>query len=395
MEEMQFHPKVFYRKLDSLIARIGEGVSTREVLSLVLDELVETFASDLKISSGCIYSLRGKSYYLYKGPVGHAVREWPEVVSKDDASVKLLIKHKHYIFCDGIVPPWGETSVGMAIGEENQYLLIFGLSDGWERESLEFSLNTIRSIINYKRSASRMIADMEKAREIQMSLLPKEDPVLEGFDISGKSIAAELVGGDLYDFQVLDDTILGIAVGDASGHGLPAALLARDVVTGLRMGVEREMKISGVVSKLNRVIHQSSLSTRFVSLVYGELEVNGTFVYVNAGHPPPLLFKGDSVEKLTTGGMILGPMEEVVFKRGFAFVDPGDILFLYSDGVVERDNMKDEAFGTERLVEFIKKNRNRPSNEILEELFKTLIAFGEGEKFKDDVTAIVVRRLKQ
>jgi len=393
MNEVEFHPKVFYRKLDSLLARIGIGISTREILSLVLDELVESFASYLKISSGCIYALRGNRYYLYKGPIGLPERDWPDSFSREDEAVKRLMEHKHYIFNDDVLPPWGASSVGMAVGEENQYLLTFGLRDGWERETLEFSLNTIRSFINYKRSTSRMIADFEKAHEIQMSLLPKEDPQLEGFDISGRSVAAELVGGDLFDYQAIDETILGIAIGDASGHGLPAALLARDVVTGLRMGVEKEMKISGVISKLNRVIHQSNLSTRFISLVYGELEVNGTFVYVNAGHAPPLLFKGDEVEKLTTGGMILGPMEDVSFKRGFAFIDPGDILLFYTDGVTERTNVEGELFGTDRLVAFINENREKTSAEIIDKLFTELINFGDGEKFKDDVTAIVVKRV--
>ena len=389
----EFHPKAFYRKLDSLLARIGVGISTREILSLVLDELVKSFASDLKISSGCIYALRGNRYYLYKGPIGLPERNWPDSFSREDEAVKRLMEHKHYIFNDAVLPPWGASSVGMAVGEENQYLLTFGLRDGWERETLEFSLNTIRSFINYKRSTSRMIADFEKAHEIQMSLLPKEDPQLGGFDISGRSVAAELVGGDLFDYQVLDETILGIAIGDASGHGLPAALLARDVVTGLRMGVEKEMKISGVISKLNRVIHQSNLSTRFISLVYGELEVNGTFIYVNAGHAPPLLFKGNEVEKLTTGGMILGPMEDVSFKRGFAFVDPGDILLFYTDGVTERANVEGELFGTDRLIAFINENREKSSREIIDRLFTELVNFGDGEKFKDDVTAIVVKRV--
>jgi serine phosphatase RsbU (regulator of sigma subunit) len=131
------------------------------------------------------------------------------------------------------------------------------------------------------------------------------------------------VGGDLYDFNILDEEILSFAIGDASGHGLPAALLARDIVTGLRMGIENEMKISGVIRKLNRVIHQSRLSTKFVSLVFGELERNGTLVYINAGHPPPLHFKKDAMNRLDVGGTILGPLSDSVFKRGFAFMDPG------------------------------------------------------------------------
>ena len=84
--------------------------------------------------------------------------------------------------------------------------------------------------------------------------------------------------------------MLGVSIGDASGHGLPAALLVRDVVTGLRMGIEKELKVAHVFEKLNRVIHRSRLSSRFVSVFYGELEADGNLVYVNAGHQPPILF---------------------------------------------------------------------------------------------------------
>ena len=92
------------------------------------------------------------------------------------------------------------------------------------------------------------------------------------------------MGGDFYDFHDLGEGTLGIAIGDASGHGLPAALLVRDVVTGLRMGIEKELKVAHVFEKLNRVIHRSRLSSRFVSVFYAELDRDGNLVYVNAGH---------------------------------------------------------------------------------------------------------------
>ena len=216
--------------------------------------------------------------------------------------------------------------------------------------------------------------------------------MFEGYEIAGRSVAAELVGGDLYDYQFMDEKALGIAIGDASGHGLPAALLARDVVTGLRMGVEREMKIAGVIKKLNRVINRSSLSTRFVSLVYGELERNGTLIYINAGHPTPLLLKKSGVLKLDTGGAILGPIVDTVFKRGFAFLDPGDILVFYTDGIIEKSDREGEIFGADRLVKFIHDKEAEPAGEIVEQLFSYLHEFGSGDKWRDDATVVLLKR---
>jgi sigma-B regulation protein RsbU (phosphoserine phosphatase) len=359
---------------------------------LVLDELVRSFGEDLNIRSGSIYMLRQGYFKLIEGPIGDTEEDWPDSFPKESPSLSLLLQHKSYIFSDSAEPPWGKESVGLVIGEENQYLMVFKLKEGWERETIEFSLNTVRSTLNYSRSTSRFKADLQEALEIQQSLLPPQDPKFDGFDIAGRSVAAELVGGDLYDYHLLDEWVLGLAIGDASGHGLPAALLARDVVTGLRMGMEKEMKISGVIKKLNHVINQSSLSTRFISLVYGELERNGTFVYINAGHPPPLLFKNMEIIPLHVGGTILGPIKDSAFRRGFAFLDPSDILLLYTDGIIERARASGELFGIENMKSFIHTVALDPAAVIVEKLFEHLLHYGGGEQWRDDATVIVVKR---
>jgi sigma-B regulation protein RsbU (phosphoserine phosphatase) len=312
-----FQPKAFYRKLDALLTRIGEGASMKEMLSLVLDELVESVGEDLGIKSGCVYRLLGGAYRKTDQISGSSAEGWPALVQKDNEAIELLSRHKSYIFVDTVDPPWGKNSVAVLFAEDDEYLLVMMLRDSWVRETLEFSLNTIRSTLNYSSSTSRFSADIQEAYEIQKSLLPRIEPEFEGYEIAGRMEAAERVGGDLYDFSVLEEGVLSFAVGDASGHGLPAALLARDVVTGLRMGMEKEMKISSVLRKLNNVIYRSRLSTRFISLFYGELEPEGTLVYVNAGHPPPILFKSGSIERLDVGGTILGPLEDTEFNRGF------------------------------------------------------------------------------
>jgi phosphoserine phosphatase RsbU/P len=345
-----FQPKAFYRKFDSLLHQIDRA-SAKDLNILALDELVSTFAADLKIRSGSLYRLKGATYERVRGPIGTSRASWPASIPRHDEAVVKLIEHKTYIYNEPPQPPWGKNSVAVVLGEENQFLMAFRLGQGWERELLDLSLNAIRNTVNYIRSARRLGAVFQEAYEIQKSLLPKRDPQFDGFDIAGRSMAAELVGGDLFDFQLLDKKMIGLAIGDASGHGLPAALLVRDVLTGLRMGVERELKISGLFVKLNRVINESSLSSRFISLLYGELEENGTFVYVNAGHSPPLLLKKTQVQELTVGGTILGPIPDVTFRRGFAFMDPGYIMVLFTDGVVEREDLGGDPYGKERLID--------------------------------------------
>jgi serine phosphatase RsbU (regulator of sigma subunit) len=393
MEPKEFQPKAFYRKFDSLLAQIGKA-SAKDLNILVLDELAQSFGADLKIESGCLYRRKGGSYEKVKGPVGNSHEPWPVSIPRSDPALALVIEHKAYIYSDSVSPPWGINSVAVVIGEENQFLMAFRLGTGWERELIELSLNSIRNTLNYIRSTRSLGVVFQEAYEIQKSLLPKQDPVFGGYEISGRSIAAEFVGGDLYDFHIFDSKMIGLAVGDASGHGLPAALLARDVLTGLRMGVERELKISSLIGKLNRVINGSFLSTRFISLVYGELEANGTFVYVNAGHNAPFLVKRTETQSLTVGGTILGPVPDMNFKRGFAFMEVGDILVLYTDGLVEREDQKGEPFGDERLIDFIRNERLEKVSTIIERLFIEVYKYGANEKWRDDATAVIVKRLK-
>ena len=392
MEAKEFQPKAFYRKFDALLSEIGR-TSAKDLNVLVLDEIMNRFAPDLRIKSGSLYRMKGGTYHKVKGPVGDLEDSWPDAFRRADEAVQLVVQHKSYIFADGTSPPWGASSVGVVIGEENQFLMAFRLESGWEREILELSLNAIRNTLNYIRTSRRVGAVFLEAQEIQKSLLPKSDPVFEGYDIAGRSLPAELVGGDLYDYIGYDPEVLGLAIGDASGHGLPAALLARDVLTGLRMGAEREFKISGLLAKLNRVINASTLSTRFISLVFGELERNGTFVYVNAGHNPPILFKERGIEELSTGGTILGPVPDAVFRRGFAFIERGDIMILYTDGIVEREDPAGEPFDKKRLIETVQECRDRPALAIVDEIFIRTYHYGANEKWRDDATAVVVKRL--
>jgi sigma-B regulation protein RsbU (phosphoserine phosphatase) len=192
--------------------------------------------------------------------------------------------------------------------------------------------------------------------------------------------------------------MLGLSIGDASGHGLPAALLVRDVVTGMRMGIEKELKVAHVFEKLNRVIHRSRLSSRFVSVFYGELERDGNFVYVNAGHQPPILFfrhlrPGQPGElELTIGGTVIGPLPEARFRRGFARIHPGEVLLLLTDGIIERRDKAGEFFGLDRVRAIAREMQAQPAQAILDRLFAAALAWGEGRPWEDDATIVVLRR---
>jgi sigma-B regulation protein RsbU (phosphoserine phosphatase) len=246
-----------------------------------------------------------------------------------------------------------------------------------------------------RRARARLVP---RGAEIQQSLLVEEPPAFSGFELAARSLPAEEVGGDFYDFHDLGEGTLGLAIGDASGHGLPAALLVRDVVTGLRMGIEKELKVAHVFEKLNRVIHRSRLSSRFVSVFYAELERDGNLVYVNAGHQPPILFfrertPGKVCEiELSNGGTVIGPLPEARFRRGFARLQPGEVLLLLTDGILERRDKIGEFFGDDRVRAVVREQQAQSAETILSKLFDAALAWGDGRPWEDDATIVVVKR---
>ncbi|HSS44172.1 MAG TPA: PP2C family protein-serine/threonine phosphatase, partial [Thermoanaerobaculia bacterium] len=187
--------------------------------------------------------------------------------------------------------------------------------------------------------------------------------------------------------------IWGVAIADASGHGLPAALQVRDVYTGLRMGVARDFKIVRTVERLNRIIHQSRLTTKFVSLFYGEIEEEGNFIYVNAGHPPPLHFHANGSTALKQTGMVLGPSANATYSRGFLSLEVGDALLLYTDGMLEATDGKGREFGVDRLRKAFLPLRDRPASEIVRALLERVDEFTRGRSPEDDRTVVVVKRV--
>jgi sigma-B regulation protein RsbU (phosphoserine phosphatase) len=213
--------------------------------------------------------------------------------------------------------------------------------------------------------------------------------------MSGFTAPAEIVGGDFFDFITVSERIWGVAIADASGHGLPAALQVRDVYTGLRMGVARDFKIVRTVERLNRIIHQSRMTTKFVSLFYGEIEQEGNFIYVNAGHPPPLHFHARGCTALKQTGMVLGPSGSAAYSRGFLSFERGDSLLLYTDGMVEATDGRGKEFGLERLKKAFLALGQRPAAEITRALIDKVSEFTQGRPPEDDRTVVVMKYLPE
>jgi sigma-B regulation protein RsbU (phosphoserine phosphatase) len=387
--------KTLLTQVQKTVASIDKSDDPRSTIVSTAESIVNNFR-ELGITGGRLYELRDDTYELVNR-FGEATNgELGIMVPRDYRPVELAIENGIVVMepNDPGFDPVLEEKLGAArfaaisVGGED-YILSFNVSSEPTRDDILFSLNLVRYAINQKLREERYASVIAEAQRIQQSILPQRVPAYKGYDIYGKTVAAETVSGDFFDYIPISDTILGLAIADGSGHGLPAALIVRDIYMGLRMGVDRDFKIVRTMQKLNSIIHRSRLTTKFVSLFYGELESGGTFIYTNAGHNPPFLVRSDHIEMMRHGGTVLGPTPDASFNRGYVEIVTGDVLCMYTDGIVEAHDEHDNEFGLERLQEIVRSNRDRTAQEIVQEILQQVAAWGwEGE---DDRTVVIVK----
>ena len=260
-------------------------------------------------------------------------------------------------------------------------------------ETAQLSLHLAKAAAQQLLSESGWSSPLDRARAIQQSLIPTPPfAFLPGFDVDGRSESAEVVGGDVFDVQALTLDSSSVLLADASGHGLPAALQARDIVIGLRMGHENHLKIGATIEKLNRVLCSSTLSSQFVSLIYGEIDCDGVFQYVNAGHPGPFLLTPDSIDLLPQTGPVLGVSAASRYRVAHAVLPPSSMLVLYSDGVIECPRADGEEFGVERLIATCLDHLTMDAASITSAIYDAMRAHPGHSVFADDATVLVVKR---
>ena len=269
-----------------------------------------------------------------------------------------------------------------------------------EFAQLKESITTmIRQIRQFSEELERGRAELEIAAEIQKSFMPEVIPKIAGFDIAARTVMAKEVGGDFFDvfpYEIfsLDKGTLGLLIADVSGKGVPAALfmaLSRIVV---RVNALWHRNPAKAIYDANNTITQESKSGMFVTLFFGKLsEVDRTLTYVNAGHNPPVVFRNrdDTLEELLPTGIVLGAVENREYASRTLSICPGDVIVMYTDGVTESINEKEELFGEERLNSIIRKNARLSAQEILDRILSGVQEFAGDMPQFDDITLLVIK----
>jgi sigma-B regulation protein RsbU (phosphoserine phosphatase) len=244
---------------------------------------------------------------------------------------------------------------------------------------------------------ARLSREIEIAREVQEGLFPQHFPPVNGIEYVGFCRPALGVGGDYYDFVKVGDR-LGIAVGDISGKGIPAALLMASLQASLRaQAISAPVDLAVLMARLNELIYENSPANRYATFFYGQYDpVNRRLHYVNAGHNAPMVFRprtgGVDLLRIDGGGPVIGLLPAAAYAQFSIDLAAGDLLVGYTDGVSEAMNPDDEEWGEERMAEAIRTTcLGLHPKEVVQKVMAAADGFAHGAKQHDDMTLVVVR----
>ncbi|ABQ27688.1 SpoIIE family protein phosphatase [Geotalea uraniireducens] len=242
---------------------------------------------------------------------------------------------------------------------------------------------------------SRMLRDMELARQIQLSLLPTAPPKLPGVLLAGCCVPATHVGGDYYDYYERENGVVDMVIADVSGHSIGAALMTAEARSVLHAEVQSFSHTGDILASLNEILYNDlNQAELFITLFYVKYDtLTHTLTYSNAGHVSPLLTRnsGATCLKLDAEGLILGVKKGVSFEEKQLRMEKGDLLFLYTDGVTESRNSAGELFGLGRLCDLINARHAEPPQAIIDAVLEDVSAFTGTSALEDDVTMVAMK----
>lgn len=257
-------------------------------------------------------------------------------------------------------------------------------------DDINSTVDTLKRYI--KEAAARIDRELEYAKQIQLSALPTGTLANKKVNVCAKMIAAKEVGGDFYDYYQVDEDNVVFMVADVSGKGIPAAMFMMTAKTTIKDLAERGLSASEILTQANEKLCENNDSGMFVTVWIGVLNTKtGKLTYANAGHNPPVLYKNGSFSyHRERSGFVLAGVEDIEYANGEMYLESGDRVFLYTDGVTEATNSEAVLYGEERLLEYLNGAKERGNGELLSGVKRNIDEFvGENEQF-DDITMLLL-----
>ncbi|MCP4245785.1 MAG: SpoIIE family protein phosphatase [bacterium] len=253
------------------------------------------------------------------------------------------------------------------------------------------------AIVNARLFAQRQAAEryrrqLDYAGEIQRRMIPAGPPSHERIALAGVYAPSLEVGGDFYDFIQLPGGNLGVCIADVVGKGVPAALMMASVRSALRGHAHSIYDLHEIIAQVNQHLCRDTQISEFATLFYGVFDPDGgRITYCNAGHEPPLLLRGDDLQRLEAGGMVIGVRPDEVFDKDVVALESGDVLVFYTDGVTEALNFDGEAFGRERLAASIRRHCGESAQTLAQQVVWDVRRFAGLAPQTDDITVVAAK----
>lgn len=334
-----------------------------------------------------------------QGLVGHVAKTGIGVIVPDVAQDPYYIS-AHGATRSEIVAPikFGERVIGVINLESDEL-------DVYDEHSLSLiNAFAAHAAISLERarmyesmmSGQKLEEQLNVARTIQQTFLPNKPPKVKGYDIRGSNVSSGQVGGDYFDYIRIVESQYGLTVADVSGKGVPAALIMASFRASLIAEIRNNYSIRTICQKVNTLLVESLDPGRYVTAVYGVLDsANNIFTYANCGHNLPFLLRADgSVQYLREGGPVLGVTPHALFEEQALFLNVGDLIVMYTDGVTEIFSEDGEEFGLDRLIEVVKSCRAKSCEEIEQRVYNEVRGFAARTHQFDDFTLMIIKRLE-
>jgi serine phosphatase RsbU (regulator of sigma subunit) len=400
------------------IVKIRKLLNSTLRLEKILQIILETATKNLNADRGTVYLIDQKKKELWSKvlqgdvkveirlPIGKGIAGY---VAKTGKTIMLKDAYKHPRFNPEVDKQTGYHTKTMLCtpmkdrkGKKIGVIQIVNKLNGYfSKDDIKFldllSLDACLAIENsrlFKEALEkeRIDKELEVAAAIQKMILPKTIPQVDGFEIAGLNVPTKQVGGDYYDVISLPGNKVALVIADASGKGVPAALLVSTLQACLRAYLESNLNLEELMRKVNRVILRNSTENKFITFFIGILDpASKKLEIVNAGHYPPLIARNCNLMKLRNTGVVLGCIESAPFVRKEYLLEPHDVLVMFTDGITEAVNTRDEQYGDERLEKMIMDNCSKSAEDLKAAIYKDVKTFEGSTEQSDDITMLIVK----
>ncbi|MBU1702465.1 MAG: SpoIIE family protein phosphatase [Candidatus Eisenbacteria bacterium] len=391
--------------------KLNQTLKLKEILPLLLDLLKQAIpyhaaaiyltdaeGKDVEFFMGQGYdaaSERQAHLKMGQGAVGWVAKTGKPLLMEDVAQDVRYFRARATTRSELVVPIVSESRVIGAFNLESDHLGMFNKSDVKllttfaSQAAISIERARLHEELLEKR---RLEQEIKIARSIQEASAPRRSPEITGMGLAGLNVPSRQVSGDLYDFLAVHPGHTGILIADVAGKGVPAALVGARFQASMRAEIRNNYAIATILGRVNDLLLESGDAGSFITAVYGVLDIKTRrLTYSNAGHNPPLLLRADDrVEWLWEGGTVLGAFPHLTFEEQFVTLEPGDIVVFYTDGITEATDGRGEEFGSERLVETVRKLRGKSPHVICRGVVDATRVHEEMSQ-ADDLTVVVLK----